>query len=60
MPKWHFNGRIDDDFEFDEDFNVDESYTGFQKIGGRRKSEEEVKPTKKKTNTKHQPRPDKT
>ncbi len=32
MPKWSFNGRIDDDFEFEDDFNVDESYTGFEMI----------------------------
>jgi len=38
MPKWSFNGRIDEeDFEFEDDFNVDEQYTGFQKIGRRKK-----------------------
>jgi hypothetical protein len=59
MPKWSFNGRIDDDFEFEDDFNVDESYTGFQKIGRRKKGEEEVKGGKKKSSIKHQKRPDK-
>ena len=59
MPKWSFNGRIDDDFEFDDDFNVDEQYTGFQKIGRRKKGEEEVKGGKKKSSVKHQKRPDK-
>jgi hypothetical protein len=60
MPKWNFHGRIDDDFEFDEDFDVAESYTGFEKIGGKKgKSEEEVRNTKKKSSVKHQKRPDK-
>jgi hypothetical protein len=60
MPKWSFNGRIDeDDFEFEDDFNVDEQYTGFQKIGRRKKGEEEVKGAKKKSSIKHQKRPDK-
>ena len=59
MPKWSFNGRIDDDFEFEDDFNVDKSYTGFQKIGRRKKGEEEVKGGKKKSSVKHQKRPDK-
>lgn len=60
MPKWNFHGRIDDDdFEFDEDFDVDESYTGFEKIGGKNRSEEELKPAKKKSSVKHQKRPDK-
>jgi hypothetical protein len=60
MPKWQFHGRIDDDdFEFDEDFDVDESYTGFEKIGGKKRSEEEIKTTKKKSSVKHQKRPDK-
>ena len=54
MPKWSFNGRIDED-----DFNVDEQYTGFQKIGRRKKGEEEVKGGKKKSSIKHQKRPDK-
>ena len=59
MPKWNFHGRIDDDFEFEDDFNVDEQYTGFQKIGRRKKGEEEVKGGKKKSSVKHQKRPDK-
>ena len=59
MPKWSFNGRIDDDFEFDDDFNVDEQYTGFQKIGRRSKGEEEIKSSKKRSSVKHQKRPDK-
>ena len=58
MPKWSFNGRIDDDdFEFEDDFNVDD--TGFQKIGRRNKGEEEVRNQKKKSSIKHQKRPDK-
>jgi hypothetical protein len=48
MPKWNFHGRIDDEFEFEDDFNVDEQYTGFQKIGRKKRSEEEVKGSKKK------------
>jgi len=60
MPKWNFHGRIDDDeFEFEDDFEVDESYTGFQKIGRKKRSEEEVKGSKKKSSVKHQKRPDK-
>lgn len=59
MPKWSFNGRIDDDFEFEDDFNVDESYTGFEKIGRHKKHEEEVRNIKKKSSVKHQKRPDK-
>ncbi len=59
MPKWSFNGPIDDDFEFEEDFNVDEQYTGFEKIGRRKRGEEEVKGAKKKSSVKHQKRPDK-
>lgn len=59
MPKWNFHGRIDDDFEFEEDFDVDESYKGFQKIGKKKRTEEEVKGTKKKSSVKHQHRPDK-
>jgi len=43
MPKWSFNGRLDDDYEFEDDFNVDESYTN----------------QKKKSSVKHQKRPDK-
>ena len=59
MPKWDFNGPIDDDFEFEEDFNVAEGYTGFEKIGRRKRGEEEVKNAKKKSSVKHQKRPDK-
>jgi len=59
MPKWNFHGRIDDEFEFEDDFNVDEQYTGFQKIGRRKKGEEEAKGGKKKSSVKHQKRPDK-
>lgn len=59
MPKWDFNGPIDDDFEFEEDFNVAEEYTGFEKIGRRKKGEEEVKSSKKRSSVKHQKRPDK-
>lgn len=59
MPKWSFNGRIDDDFEFEDDFDVDESYTGFERINRRKKGEEEVKNQKKKSSVKHQKRPDK-
>lgn len=59
MPKWHFNGPIDDDFEFDDDFEVDESYTGFEKINKKKKMEEEIKGGKKKSSVKHQKRPDK-
>jgi hypothetical protein len=59
MPKWSFNGRIDDDFEFEDDFNVDESYQGFQRINRRKKGEEEVRNQKKKSSVKHQKRPDK-
>ncbi len=60
MPKWSFNGRIDEeDFEFEDDFNVDEQYTGFKKIGRRKKGEEEDKGGKKKSSIKHQKRPDK-
>ncbi len=59
MPKWSFNGRLDDDYEFEDDFNVDESYTGFERINRRKKGEEEVKNQKKKSNVKHQKRPDK-
>ena len=59
MPKWNFQGRIDDDFEFDDDFDVDESYTGFQKINRRPRGEEEQKGAKKKSSVKHQKRPDK-
>jgi hypothetical protein len=59
MPKWSFNGRIDDEFEFEDDFNVDESYTGFQKIGRKNRGEEEIRNQKKKPSVKHQKRPDK-
>lgn len=59
MPKWDFNGRIDDDFEFEDDFNVDEEYTGFEKINRRKKGEEEAKNPKKRSSVKHQKRPDK-
>lgn len=60
MPKWHFHGPIDDDFEFDDDFEVDETYTGFEKIGGKRsKTEEELRNAKKRNSTKHQTRPEK-
>jgi hypothetical protein len=59
MPKWSFNGKLDDDYEFDDDFNVDESYTGFEKIGRRNKGEEEIRNNKKKSSMKHQKRPDK-
>jgi hypothetical protein len=59
MPKWSFNGRLDDDYEFEDDFNVDESYTGFERINRRKKGEEEVRNQKKKSSVKHQKRPDK-
>jgi hypothetical protein len=59
MPKWSFNGRIDDDFEFEDDFNVDENYTGFERISRRKKGEEEIRNQKKKSSVKHQKRPDK-
>jgi hypothetical protein len=59
MPKWSFNGRIDDDFEFEDDFNVDESYTGFERINRRKRGEEEIRNQKKKSSVKHQKRPDK-
>jgi hypothetical protein len=59
MPKWSFNGRIDDDFEFEDDFNVDESYTGFERINRRKKGEEEIRNQKKKSSVKHQKRLDK-
>ena len=59
MPKWSFNGRLDDDYEFDDDFDVDESYTGFERINRRKKGEEEVRNQKKKSSVKHQKRPDK-
>ena len=59
MPKWSFNGWIDEEFEFEDDFDVDESYTGVEKIGRRKKGEEEVRNSKKKSSVKHQKRPDK-
>jgi hypothetical protein len=59
MPKWSFNGRLDDDYEFEDDFNVDESYTGFERINRRKKGEEEIRNQKKKSSVKHQKRPDK-
>ena len=59
MPKWSFNGRLDDDYEFDDDFNVDESYTGFERINRRKKGEEEIRNQKKKSSVKHQKRTDK-
>ena len=60
MPKWSFNGRIDeDDFEFEDDFNVDEQYTGFERINRRKRGEEEIRNQKKKSSVKHQKRPDK-
>jgi hypothetical protein len=58
MPRWQFNGRIDDDFD-DEDFEVTDDYTGFQKISPKKRFEEEMKPSKKKESVKHQKRPDK-
>lgn len=60
MPKWSFNGPIDDDFEFDDDFEVGESYTGFEKINKKKRVEEESKGMRNKTSSvKHQKRPDK-
>jgi hypothetical protein len=59
MPKWSFNGRLDDDYEFEDDFNVDESYTGFERINRRKRGEEEIRNQKKKSSIKHQKRPDK-
>jgi hypothetical protein len=59
MPKWSFNGRLDDDYEFEDDFNVDESYTGFERINRRKRGEEEIRNQKKKSSVKHQKRPDK-
>jgi hypothetical protein len=59
MPKWNFHGRIDDDFEFEDDFNVEETYQGFERIGRRKRGEEEIRTQKKKSSVKHQKRPDK-
>lgn len=58
MPRWMNNSYIDDDFD-DEDFNVDDSYTNFEKIKHKKKSEEERKAPKKKNSVKHQKREDK-
>lgn len=59
MPRINFHGPIDDDFEFDDDFDVAESYTGFEKIERKGRTEEETKGAKKKSSVKHQKRPDK-
>lgn len=59
MPKWNFNGKIDDEFEFDDDFDVTDEYTPFQKIGRRNRGEEEKRDAKKRNSVKHQPREDK-
>jgi len=58
MPRWQFNGRIDEDFD-DEDFDVTDGYTGFEKISPKKRFEEEMKQSKKKDSPKHQKRPDK-
>jgi hypothetical protein len=58
MPRWQFNGRIDEDFD-DEDFDVTDDYTDFQKISPKKRFEEEMKQPKKKDSVKHQKRPDK-
>ena len=58
MPRWHFNGQIEDNFD-DEDFEVTDSYTGFEKFKHHQRSEEELKSTKKRQSIKHQKREDK-
>jgi hypothetical protein len=51
---------FDDELDYYEDeFGLEDDYEGFEKIRHPRKSEEEVKGGKKKSNIKHQKRPDK-
>jgi len=67
MPKWQGDVVFDDDDDFyddeldqyEDEFGLEDDYEGFEKIRHPHKSEEEFKGGKKKSNIKHQKRPDK-